>query len=244
MTTRTRVAALAATLPLLFGLTSCAGTPAADKPLDQKPAAPLKAAPPLRLTSATFAPTLNRATAKMTSFTAVGQVTAQGQTLALTMATTAKPFAMSATVSGAALGGTMKMFVVKGIAYMSAPGVTPAGKYVVLDLRNNKNAQLRAVGQMLANTDPLKQFKSWKPGGQKVSFVGTEKLGDRTLEHYRVTVTVAKKPVVLDMWMGVDRLPYKMSYSFLGMDYVMTMTGYNTVAPITAPPASKIVKLR
>ncbi|MFI5709955.1 hypothetical protein [Kribbella sp. NPDC051620] len=242
MTTRTRVAALAATLPLLFGAASCAGTPAAEK--QTQPAAPVKAAPPLRLTSATFAPALNKATAKVTSFKAVGQMTTQGQTLDLTVAVTAKPFAISMTMSGAAFDGIMTMIAAKGGVYVSAPGVTPAGKYMVLDLKHDKNPQVRAIGQMLANADPLKQFKSWQPGGQKVKFVGTEKVGDRTLERYQISVVVAKKPIVFDMWLGADKLLYKMAYKFAGLDYVMTMTGYNTVAPIAAPPASKIVKQR
>jgi hypothetical protein len=240
MTTRSRLAALAATLPLLLGMAACAGTPAADKP---QPATPVKAAPPLRLTSATFAPALNKATAKVTSFKAVGQITVQGQTLAVTAAVTAKPLAMSMESSGAALGGTMKMLLVERVVYMSAPGVTPAGKYMVLDLTKDKDPQVRAVGRMLANADPLKLFKDWKAGGQKVEFIDAEKLGDRAVEHYRVR-TVLGKPIVFDLWMGADKLLYKMAYTFAGMDYVMTMTGYNSVAPIVAPPASKIVKQR
>jgi hypothetical protein len=171
-------------------------------------------------------------------------VTVQGQSLTLTAATTTKPFAMSMNVSGDALGGTMTMFLVKGVVYMSAPGETPAGKYVVLDLRNDKNPQLRAIGQMLANADPLKQFRSWKAGGQTVKFVGTEKIGDRAVEHYRVSMILAKKTIVFEMWLGADKLPYKMSYTFLGMDYLAAIGDYNTVAPIAAPPASKIVKQR
>jgi hypothetical protein len=244
MTTRTRVAALAATLPLLFGVASCGGSPAADKPLDAKPAAPLKAAPPLRLTSATFAPALNRATAKVISFRAIGRMTTHGQTLDMTAAVTVKPFAISMTLSGAAWDGAATMIAANGGVYVSAPGATPAGKYMVLDLSHDKNPQVRAIGQLLTNADPLKQFKSWQPGGQKVKFIGAEKLDDRTLERYQVSVYVAKKPIVFDMWLGADKLLYKMAYKFAGVDYMMTMTGYNTVAPITAPPASKIVKQR
>ncbi|WP_344843923.1 hypothetical protein [Kribbella ginsengisoli] len=245
MTTRTRVAALAATLPLLFGAAACGAAPTAEQPAQTKPAAPVKAAPPLRLTSATFAPALNRATAKVTSFEGVGHITAQGQTLAFTAAVTAKPLAMSMEMSGAALGGSsVRMLMVERVVYMSAPGVTPAGKYVVLDLTKDKNPQVRAVGRMLANADPLKQFKSWKPGGQKVEFVGTDKLDDLAVEHYRVSTVLGGKPIVFDLWMGADNLLHKMAYTFSGMDYVMTMTGYNTVAPIAAPAASEIVKQR
>ncbi|MDX6261292.1 MAG: hypothetical protein QOH84_2980 [Kribbellaceae bacterium] len=244
MTFRTRVVALATTLPLLFGVAACADTPAAEKPLQTKPAAPVKDAPPLRLTSATFAPTLNGATAKVTSFKAVGQLTTQGQTLDMTAAVTARPFAISMTLSSAAIDGVMTMVAAKGGVYVSAPGVTPAGKYMVLDLKHDKNPQVRAIGQLLANADPLKQFKSWQPGGQKVKFIGSEKVGDRAVERYQVTVTVAKKPIVFDMWLGADKLVYKMAYKFAGLAYAMTMTEYNTVAPIAAPPASKIVKQR
>jgi hypothetical protein len=44
--------------------------------------------------------------------------------------------------------------------------------------------------------------------------------------------------------MGADNLPYKLSFNLMGMDMQMSITGYNSVPPITAPPAGKIVKKR
>lgn len=265
---RTRVAAAAVALPMILGIAACGGN---DKsagepngglptPLTTKTTttAPLKAAPPMRLSNATFAPALNTATTKATSFRITGQMTMQGQSMTMKAASTVKPFAMTMDMTGAALNGTMKMIMVKGVLYLSAPGLTPAGKYAKLDLKKDKDPQIRAIGQMLGSADPMKQFKNWKPGGYTVKFVKSEKLGTLAVDHYKVSVNTAvamglvgqkvpagmPKTIVYDMWLGADKLPYKMSFSMAGMDMVMTISDYNTVAPIVAPPASKIVKQR
>jgi hypothetical protein len=219
--------------------------------------APLKVAPPLRLTNASFMPAMNKANKRVTSMEATTRMGVAGQVISMKLATTTKPFGMKMDMSTP--DGVMKMIVVKTGMYMSTPDL-PAGKFRKLDSGKNAAAELAALVQMAENADPAKTFESWNKAGLKVKFVKSETIGARKLDRYLVTMDTktalgakakdipaeAKLPktVTYTVWMGTDNLPYKMSFNLMGMDMQMDITGYNTVRPITAPPASAIVKKR
>ncbi|MEU4396065.1 hypothetical protein [Kribbella sp. NPDC023855] len=269
MRLRSRVAAVAVALPMILGVAACgtddrSGAPAGTTPTPAPataPAtttastAPLKAAPPLRLTNASFMPAMNKANQKVTSMEATTRMVVQGQAMSMKVATTTKPFGLKMDMSTP--DGLIKMIVVKTGMYMSTPDL-PAGKY--LKLSTGKDAELAALAEMAESADPAKTFEGWNKAGLKVKFVKSETVGARKLDRYLVTMDTktalgakakgipaeAKLPktVTYTVWMGTDNLPYKLSFNLLGMDVQMDITGYNTVRPITAPPASKIVKKR
>jgi hypothetical protein len=151
-------------------------------------------------------------------------------------------------------GGVMQMMLVKSVAYVSAPGVAPTGKFLRVDLKKSKDPELAALAGMLDSADPTKTFQAWNKGGIKVKFVKSETLGFRKVDRYQVSVNTATvlggrkapagtpKTIAYTLWMGSDHLPYKMAFNLAGMDMQITMTGYNSVEAITPPPASKIVK--
>ncbi|WP_157630679.1 hypothetical protein [Kribbella catacumbae] len=260
-----RVAAAAVALPMVLGVAACGDNGQVNGGMPEPvpatkttaTAAPLKAAPPVRLTNASFMPAMNKANKKVTSMEATSRMTAEGQVISMKIATTTKPFGMKMDMSTP--DGLMKMIVVKTGMYMSTPDL-PAGKYLKLNAGKDADAQLAALSEMAENADPAKTFESWNKAGLKVKFVKSETLGVRKVDRYLVTMDTkaalgAKaedipvgvklpKTVSYTVWMGTDNLPYKLSFNLMGVDMQMTMTGYNTVAPITAPPASKIVKKR
>jgi hypothetical protein len=212
----------------------------------------------MRLTSATFMPAVNSANKKITSLEATARVTAGGQLMTMKFAETVKPFAVKVDMSTP--DGPMKMMLIKGIGYISAPGLAPTGKYVKVDLKKSKDSELATLAGMMDSANPTKMYQAWNKGGIKVKFVRSETLGYRKVDRYQVAIDTTKalgpgnqkvlgaaglpKTLVYTVWVGSDHLPYKMAFTMAGMDMQITMTGYNTVEAIAPPPASKIVKQR
>jgi hypothetical protein len=255
----------AAVLPLALGLAACGSDePEASGYKPSAPtstatsapattAAPQKVAPVAHLNRVTFVPAMNTALTKQKSWRISGKMTANGSTV-LTMdgVQSAKPAAMSMSMTGAAFQGkTAKMLLVDKVAYMSIPGVTPAGKFVKID-----DAQSGDLGELLDGGDPTKIFKSFDSSMAGVKFVGSQTVGGQKLDRYDVTVNAAKalaaqgkkvpagmpKTVTYSLWMDKSHLVRKLTFELAGMSMVMTMSDYNKPVTITAPPASKIVR--
>ncbi len=258
MGVRHRVAAVAVSLPLVLGVTACADVPlsAGDpKPPATKPAAaPLKAAPPVRLTQANFNRATDAAGAKVKSVESVVRYSFAGQVVTMKMAQSVKPVAMTMDFSSPAYGGAAHIVIVKDTFYLAAPNVAPGGKYVKVNLKTTKDPQLAAISEMVENADPTKAAKAWSKGLRRVKFVKSETIGFRKVDQYQLTVGTATllslkrlpaglpKTTLFTVWLGADRLPYKMAYRVGTTDTQVTISGYNTVEPIAAPPASKIFR--
>ncbi|TCC20783.1 hypothetical protein [Kribbella speibonae] len=256
--------ATAAAVPLALGLAACGGEPkatgykpttpatttAAPKPVATNTAAPAKVA---HLNRVTFVSAMTSAVSKQKAWHTVGTVTAQGSTL-MTMDgyQTTNPVAMSMEMSGAAFQGkTAKIVVIKKTAYLSIPGLTPAGKYK--KVASGLNDQLT---ELIEGGDPTKIYKSFDKSMVDLKFVRTETIGGQQLDRYAVTVNTAKalalqgkkvpaqmpKTLVYSMWLDKSHLVRRMTFDLSGVSMVMTMTDYNKPVTITAPPASKIVR--
>jgi hypothetical protein len=262
MKLRAAIAAVA-TVPLALGLAACGNdakpeatgykpSAPASTPVATNTAAPVKPAPVAHLNRVTFVPAMNAAITKQKSWRVIGKMTANGTTV-LTMDgyQTAKPLAMSMTMTGAAFQGkTAKMVMVKGTGYLSMPGVTPAGKYLKIDAGASGE-----LGETLESGDPTKIFKSFGSSLGSVKFVRTETIGGEKLDRYAVTVNTAKalaaqgkkvpagvpKTLTYTMWMDKSHLVRRLSFDLGGVSMVMTMSDYNKPVSITAPPASKVV---
>ncbi len=263
MKLRAATAAVAA-LPLALGLAACGNdakpeatgykpTAPASTPVTTTTAVPQKAAPVAHLNRVTFVPAMNAAITKQKSWHVTGTMTAGGSTV-LTMdgIQTAKPAAMSMEMTGAAFQGkTAKMVLVKNVAYVSIPGMTPAGKFLKIE-----NAETGELGELLAGGDPTKIFKSFDSSMAGVKFVRTETIGGQKLDRYAVTVNTAKalaaqgkqvpagvpKTLTYSLWMDKSHLVRRLSFDLGGVSMLMTMSDYNKPVSITAPPASKIVR--
>jgi hypothetical protein len=254
MGVRHRLAAAAVSLPLVLGVAGCGVIDKAagndPKPVTSQPA-PLKAAPPpVRLTQANFVRATDAASAKATSMESVLRTSSAGQVTTMQMRMTLKPVAMTMDMSAASYGGAAHAVLLKDTLYLAAPRLAPGGKYVKIDLKTAKDPQLKALGEMMTNANPSASLK----GFRKLKFVKTETLGFRKVDRYQVTVDNATalgvrrlpaglpKTSVYTFWLGADHLVYKMLFKMGGSDVQMTVSSYNTVPTITAPPASKIYR--
>jgi hypothetical protein len=263
---RAAVATVAA-VPLALGLAACgndkpeatgykpsapAETPTASTPAATNTAAPVEPVPVAHLNRVSFVPAMTKAIAKQRSWHTTGKMTANGSTL-LTMdgLQTANPVAMSMEMTGAAFQGkTAKVVVVKDTAYISIPGMTPAGKY--LKFKSGMNKEL---SDLVEGGDPTKIYKSFHSSLVDAKFVRTETIGGQQLDRYAVSVNTAKalaaqgkkvpagvpKTLTYSMWLDKAHLIRRMTFDLGGVSMVMSMTDYNKPVHITAPPASKIV---
>jgi hypothetical protein len=219
---------------------------------------PPKAAAPLRLTNASFIPALKAGTGKAKSWKAKTVMTVAGQAITMTSSQTTNPTAMKMEMLDPSGDKPLQMILVKSVMYVSIPGQTPAGKFVKVDLKNSKDPSIAQFNEMLENADPMSSYKGWDKGLRGVKFVRSETIGGQKLDRYDVTVDTAKslkaagqpvpkgvpKSLVYSIWMGSDKLIYRMTFSMAGLETVMTMSDYNKPVAITAPPANKIVAKR
>jgi hypothetical protein len=261
---RTRVAAAAVALPIMLGVVACGGEqqkqangdmPSA--PVSSTTAAPPKAAQPVvHLNRASFLPAMNSALAGQKTWRTTGRMTAGGKTvMTITGFQQAKPLAVSMEMSGEAFGGgKARIVLVNGFAYLSVPGLAPAGKYLKVDAKSSDPA-VAGIGSMVDSADPTKTFKALGLGLRNVRFVRSEKIDGLKLDRYTVTVDTATAlraqgkalpagaPKTLDytLWMGTDHLVHRMFFDMAGVSMLMTMTEFNKPVSIKAPPARSIV---
>jgi hypothetical protein len=267
MKLRAIIAALAAA-PLALGLAAC-GNDAKPEATGYKPsaptstpvttttAAPQKAAPVAHLNRVTFVPAMNAAITKQKSWQVTGKMTAGGKTLlTISGVQTAKPAAMSMKMTGPAFNGrTAQIIAVGKTAYMSIPGMTPAGKYVKLTAADLADPQL-GLGQAFNSADPTKTFKTIGGALKSVKYVRSQTIDGSKLDQYDLTLDTAKvlalagqkttpaglpKTLTYSIWMDSDHLVRRMTFDQLGITMVMSMADYNKPVSISAPPASKVV---
>jgi hypothetical protein len=260
---RTRVAAVAATLPLVLGIAACGGEqkqatgnpPAATTSATATTStAPLKATQPVaHLNRVTFLPAMQSGLATQKSWRMSAKMTAGGQTvMTITGVQQAKPPAMSVEMSGEAFQrGKARMVLANGFLYMSMPGLTPAGKYVKVDPKASGD-----LSSMLDSADPTKTFKVFGVALRNVKFVRSESIDGVELDRYTISVDTASAlrlqgkampagaPKTLDytIWVGADKVMRRMSFETAGIKMLMTMTPLSTPVTIKAPPARSIVK--
>jgi hypothetical protein len=244
-------------VPLALGLAAC-GNGSKDQANGHLPSASAESSAPkaaqpavAKLTKATFIPAMKTALTRQRTWRTTARVTAGGKTMmTMTGFQQAKPTALSLEMTGAAFnGGKGKVIVVKGSAYLSIPGATPAGKFVKV------SADDATVGSLADSGDPTKTFKAFERSLRNARFVRSETIDGRKLDRYELTVDTASalraqgKPVPAGVpktlkytvWMDSARLIRRISFNMSGVALLMNMTDYNKPVTIKAPPASKIV---
>ncbi|WP_328330828.1 hypothetical protein OHA70_09815 [Kribbella sp. NBC_00382] len=238
--------------------TQSTSAPATSSTPEVSTPAPPKAEEPLRLTNASFIPALKSGTAKAKSFKASTVMTVGGQKITMTSEQTTNPLAMKMDMVNPMAGGAMQMILVKSNLYLSIPKQTGAGKFIQLNLKNSSDPTVKSFGSLLESGDPTKSYKGWEKALSNVKFVKSETIGGQKLDRYDVTVDTAKslkatgqpvpkgvpKSLTYSIWMGSDKLIYRMTFSMAGVDMLMTMSDYNKPITIAAPAANKIVGKR
>ncbi len=253
-----RVAAAAATLPLLLGTTACGGdkqvsTAIVSAPAVTPTAETQKAAPVVVLNRKTFVPAMTAAQARLKSWRLVGKMMINGSpVLVMSGLQTTKPAAMALVVTGRELDGKKARFVmVKNTVYLSVPGVSPAGKFV--KLAPGEANELRAL---VDTNDPTKNFEALGPALRGVTHAGSQQFNGEKLQVYEVTVDVAKllkaqgkkvpagapRTATYTLWMDSAHRVRELTFEFAQVSVSMSLSDFNKPVSIKAPPAGKIVR--
>jgi len=251
----TRVAATAATLPLLLGGVACGAEKQTFSTASAEPtatAAPLEATPVVHLNRKTFVPAMSAAQAKLRSWRMTSKMMLNGSVmLEMTGAQSTRPAGISLRMTGREMDGkTARIISVKGTVYLSVSGVTPTGKYVKI-----RAGEEPEIDQTLVRTDPTKIFTALGASLRGVEHTGRQVLDSVKLECYEVTVDVAKalkaqgQPVpkglprtaIYTMWLDSAHRPRYISFQLAEVTMITTISDYNKPVSIAAPPASKIV---
>lgn len=149
-----------------------------------------------------------------------------------------------------------------GAIYMSAPGMTPAGKYVKLD------SSTPGLGQMLGSLkslNPAKMLAAFSKNVDAVKYQGQSTIDGQSVRHY--TLTMVTKDLLKSINLGAagsmvqqqaSKLPKKLSeeiylnsdnttrrVSFTAMNNPITVdfTDWGKPVTVTAPPKSDVVSM-
>jgi hypothetical protein len=97
---------------------------------------------------------------------------------------------MQMTMRSPALGsGAVEMRLVDGVVYLAMPPMTAKGKFIALDTKDS-HGPMRHLGGYIG--DPMAMFDALGAGVTKAVHVGQEDVGGEALDHYVLTVDLAK----------------------------------------------------
>ena len=164
---------------------------------------------------------------------------------------------MAMTMTGSGLGeGEMDMRLVDGKFYMSVPGMTPEGKFVVFDPAEPGSPFAGSLGS-LTQMDPLSTFDAFEAGLRKVEYVGEETVDGETLHHYVLTVdteaaTKAQgqempagmpETITYDLWLDDQDLMRRVEFTMMPeAAMVMELSAWGEPVTVEAPPRKDVIR--
>jgi hypothetical protein len=212
---------------------------------------------PQRVDPAAFVNRLKTATRSLTTARFTLTMDVSGQTVyakgALDM--TGDHPAMQFSMDLTGMGTPMDMRIVDNVMYIQDP-TTGGGKYIKMDM-SDPNGPLGDLGSTFDSYKPNAMIAGISPDlYRKVTDLGSQDVGGRRLEHYRVVVdtrgasqvfknlpSTASLPRTMtsDIWLDSQDRTAKFSMLMKKVSKVTaTYTDYGADVHITAPPASQI----
>jgi hypothetical protein len=269
MRSLTQRIAVAVAVPLVLGTLAACGnddpTQAADPEASQvhtdRPKASEKADPgPRRVDPAAFVDRLKTSARSLTTARFHMTMEMGGQTiyadgaLDLTGDHPAMRFSMDPT----GMGTPVDMRIVDNVMYIQDP-TTGSGKYLKMDL-GDPNGPMGDLAGVFDNFNPDQMITKISPHAfRKVTDLGSQTVGGRELEHYRVVIDTRTAASVLKNLPSTASLPRTLSYDMwldsrdrmarftMLMKKVSKVTAtysdYGAKVNITAPPASQVADL-
>jgi hypothetical protein len=264
-----RRVAVAVVVPLALGsLAACgnddstqAADPGAGHVTTGTPTPTQKTDPgPQRVDPAAFVNRLKTATRSLTTARFTLTMDVSGQTVyakgALDM--TGDHPAMQFSMDLTGMGTPMDMRIVDNVMYIQDP-TTGGEKYIKMDM-SDANGPLGDLGSTFDSYKPNAMIAGISPDlYRKVTDLGSQDVGGRRLEHYRVVVdtrgasqvfknlpSTASLPRTMtsDIWLDSQDRTAKFSMLMKKVSKVTaTYTDYGADVHITAPPASQITEL-
>lgn len=150
--------------------------------------------------------------------------------------------------------GTVEMIYADGDAYMTVPGVTPEGMYLLAP------ADLLGDSADLDEVDVSAQWDVWEEGAQEVVFLGEEDVDGEQMRRYQVTVDAdaalaasgdeaaatslgLEDEIVYDVWLDGDDLMRKMVFDTAGETLEMRMDDWGQDQDIQVPEPDQVMDM-
>jgi hypothetical protein len=265
---RTSASAVAALL--VTGLAACGSGGGSDNPLAAGSTSTAATSP----TTSSSAPSVAAgSTLSATDMAAIikggmSAVTTAHETLDMTSSSSGKtmqmhadadvqmsPIAMNMTMT---IGATkvQEMFV-DGVMYMQIPNVTPAGKWLKVDV-SQMSAMMGGTGLSDALTNPLGMMDKMSGFITSATYVGPDTVNGSSAKHYRMAVdlkaamakmfpnlpgsAVAKigKTADEDIWVDDQGRPVKTMVDFGTGSMTALLSDFGKSVDVQAPPASQV----
>jgi len=166
---------------------------------------------------------------------------------------------MVMTVSQGAKKVQIEELLVKGVLYMSMPGMTPSGKYVKLDANT---PGMGGVSDLLKNVDPASMITQMTKSITKLDYAGTTTIEGAQTHHYKLVVDAKKavsslglsdlpsgaassipESLTYDAYFNDDNTLRRITMDVMGQSMQMDMTNWGTPVSVTAPPKSDVVDM-
>jgi LppX_LprAFG lipoprotein len=179
------------------------------------------------------------------SFTAEGDLAFRGRTQDMVL-----------TVDGGMIGaGRVEVRLVDRVLYLAIPPMTPKGKF--LEVRpGDEGSPMAGMLDQMGTLDPRQTFESFEEGLRKVTFVGEETVDGEQLQHYRLTVDLAKaaqaqgmpgtadmpRTIDYDVWLDDDARMRRIEMDVEQARTEMEMSDWGEPVTIEAPARSDIVE--
>jgi hypothetical protein len=166
--------------------------------------------------------------------------------------------AMEVSMDLTGMGTPTDMRIVDGFMYIQDP-TSGTGKYLKLDL-GDPSGPLAGMGGALDSYNPNEMVAKMSPDAfQKVTDLGSESVGGRQLEHYRVVLDTGvasrmfqdlpstaslPKTMTYDMWLDSEDRMARFRMLMKRVTAVSaTYSDYGADVHITAPPASQVTQI-
>jgi lipoprotein LprG len=150
----------------------------------------------------------------------------------------------------------MEMRFVDQMVYMQIPGLTPAGKFVAIDPKDQSSPLGKSFAGLSDQMDPMSSVKAMTGAVTSLERVGQGSIKGTSMDHYRVSVDAAKvlkktgQPVpasmptsiTYDMWLDEDNLMRRMTFALSGTSFDSEFSKWGEPVKIARPAASELVK--
>ena len=164
--------------------------------------------------------------------------------------------AMDMTIESPQLGGKSRLILLDGVVYFGLPDL-PRGTFVAADPDDPRDRLGRVASGFISELDIQSSYDAFDDALRRVVHLGSEVVNGQPVDHYRIVIDAKESlrsqgervpagmpgTFTADLWFDKQGRTTKMSMDMDGVTLVTTMSAYNEPVSITAPPASKIVRL-
>ena len=250
-----RTVALTLTVGVTISLAGCGSSPLSGPGYASKDNTTRHSAPLSRdeLMTASYQAAMKAGSAHM-GMTMSGQaaVKAQGD-----VAYTRGGSAMQMTMSMPQLGqGKIAMRYVGQIMYLQIPRLTPPGKFLAIDPRDQGSPLAKSFAGLTGQMDPLDSVKSMGSAVISADRVGQGSFDGVPVDHYRVVVDAMKmmskvnrtasagmpKTVTYDLWLDNLHLIRKMTFDVSGTSVEIVLSKWGHAVKVRRPAAGDVLQ--